>query len=307
MLLKFHVLFLFLLTSAFANAELEPFRYLAHPLDAAINTANLVASDAPMPMTQFQKNDWRLAVSPVLFKVDQATFTSEGSGGGADFRGENLKGYGGSLTFGYAFADRWQVFGIFSGISMSGNLVGKTPATAVSDQHRLEGRNSYLVLASGVGYELLEEHSTWSATLYAGLSLQRYASNLISDSIDNTQPDTRIDGSGVLLGTTSGVQATYLMTEKFSLSPYFFLLSPFSKPKVSVEVTDTNGNSAFTQGQTISGEIGDGFFIIPGCNLTYKPWNLGLNLSGLITSFYSKQIYEGLALTKLSISYSWGK
>lgn len=292
--------------AASANAELEPLRYLAHPLDATINTASLVASDAPMPMTHFKKGEWKLAVNPLTFKVTQAYLSSEGEGGGADFRGDNLNGYGGSLTGAYAFSHRWQVFGIFSGVSMKGRLIGKAPASAAADQHRLDGSSSYFVMATGLGYELLESPAKWSSVVYLGLSLQRYAMTMTSESLDGTQPNTRIDGSGMLVGSTFGIQGSYRIDENFAISPYFFLLAPFTKPTVSIEVVETSGSQGVSQGQIISGTVGDGLFPIPGVNISYDAWNVGLNLGGLVASLYSKALYEGLEITKLSISYSWG-
>lgn len=298
---------LFLLVPGhFANAELEPLRYLAHPLDATINAANLVASDAPMPMTHFKENDWKFAVNPHFFKVTQAFQSSEGEGGGADFRGDNLNGFGGSLTSAYALTNRWQVFGIFSGVSMKGRLIGRAPASASSDQHIIDGSSSYFIVASGLGYELLESRTKWSNVVYLGLSLQRYTTNLTSHSIDGTQPNTRIDGNGMLVGTTVGIQGSYLASERFSISPYFFLLVPFAKPTVTIEVTETDGTQGVQRGQMISGKVGDGLFPIPGINFSYEPWSLGLNLGGLVASLYSKTLYEGLEVTKLSVSYSWG-
>ncbi|MCO4794960.1 MAG: hypothetical protein KC493_14685, partial [Bacteriovoracaceae bacterium] len=98
-------LLLIFLLSTTAQAKLDSTRYLAHPLDSTYNAINLLANDTPLPLSDAKKGVWKGQVQPSYVSIDHAFFSTEGVGGGADYKGQNLKGKGLGGSFAWSLND----------------------------------------------------------------------------------------------------------------------------------------------------------------------------------------------------------
>jgi len=305
MKIKFLSSFIMIIFSSNLMAtELEPFRYLAHPLDASFNIANLLSADSPRPMDDAVKDKYKLSIAPTYFEVDQAFQTSEGEGGGALVRGDNLKGWGLSSAMGYGLSDKWQVYSMLSYITMDGKMFGRIPGNATADQYVVEGKNSVFVISSGLGYDSMPEDSLWKIPLYFGIFARYYKTDLVNSPLPiDGNPFTTIKGDGVLFGLSLGAQASKVYFEKLKVSPYVFVGYTVKGPDVTVTVTDTNGNGGFTLGQTIKGDLDSYPYTVAGLSIGWVPWGVEFSVSGPLISLYSEEIYEGLKLTKYSVTF----
>jgi len=221
-------------------------------------------------------------------------------------RGDGVSGWALSAALGYGLSDRWQVYSLFTYVKMDGRMLGRVPGSATADQFTVEGENKLLVLNSGLGFDLTPEDSKWNIPIFFGIFLQSYKTDMTNSplAIDNN-PYTKIEGSGVLLGASVGLQATRVLFEKLKLMPYLFVGYTPKGPTVNIEVTNTNNNTGFSLGQKIEGELDTYPFPIAGLSVGWIPWNLEFSVSGPFISLYSEKIFEGLKMSKYSVSITF--
>ncbi|MBI4676557.1 MAG: hypothetical protein HY748_03135 [Elusimicrobia bacterium] len=307
-----------LVASSGAASAFERWSVVTDPLDAATRITQLIAADAPLPMTNSQKGKWQVSIRPVYFQVSQVLRNPDGLE--SFFRGQGLEGAGGSALFSYAFSDKWQVYGSFSGSQMYGDIVGKyglcgpdPPRQRASDMPdivKFDGTNRVLTFHAGLGYDLVEGKQ-WSIEALGGLFVQNYDSKMVmvplGDETLYKQPYLDISGSGTLLGASAGAFVSRNLGKHFSVAPYALIGFNFSLPEIGYTIkSNAAGVTEPPVGYGERGPAGSRIFPTLGLNLTYRPWDLTAGIGGLLTSFYSEEIYAGLKLTKFSLSWAFG-
>lgn len=209
-------------------------------------------------------------------------------------------------------------------------------ASDLPDLAQIEGTNTFYQANFGVGFDLIkgEEDRKWSVPVLFGFFVQRYKSDMKQSPIFGTGSKYlddqwyNITGEGTIFGVSGGIEAARNFGKYLQVVPYIIYPVSFSSPKLnsvrtrswySASLITGNANdttriysedTALTSGrvgQTDSQSFGHNTFPAFGLNMTYRPWGLTLSLGGLMTSFYSSELFKGLKMTKFSISYSFGK
>lgn len=311
----FLLLMSFLVFSPVVSAW-EQFGYVSQPLDGMINLTNLITNSAPLPLTRYDEGDWKLVVKPIYFTVD--TLHDQLAEGGGIVRGDDLSGTGGSVLFSRALNDRWQFYGLISFSNMDGKVISKMRPSRLggssdvpTDVFEMEGKNSAYLLNAGFGYELTNNKNDkgWSVPVFFGFLMQSYDSSMkLVPLPEGPQQFLDIEGSGTIQGFSFGIAGARTLGRYFEIVPYLLDGELFSRPKLKATVTrDGDGGGSLDQtGNTASGESGGNSTTVLGLILTYRPWGLSLSIGGLLTSAYSKEMFDGLETTRFSISKSFG-
>lgn len=299
------------------------------PVEGILNANSLIAFDAPLPMTRYERGNWQVAVKPTYLKVNELFHRR-----GGIHKGEDMKGWGGSAALSYALTDRWLVYGILTGAQLSGKSSGKDvsspfmPSNWTADdipnyQNQIEGTVSVYNLNSGIGFNMIGNSAgRWSIPLFLGFFVQQVKADLkagAASTIDltyypNGLPPVDYTGNNTQPGASVGLAAACNVTKRIQVTPYFMAAKVFSKSKFKQTVTGVHPADApppsWPVGYTDESQLRHGaqetLFPIFGLNLTYRPWGLAFGLGGLIPLLSPEDSYDGLKLTKFSITYAFG-
>ncbi len=309
-----------LCTNAFAWSQ---FSYVEDPLSGVVNFSNIIAADAPFPITRYKKGDWKLTAKPVYFTVSRLAYSTDGAG--MSYYGDDLNGSGGSVAYSQALTGRWLVYGLFTAATMQGKANGRfggdftggymsLPQITV-DQMVVDGKNSVYNFNAGIGYDLIDggRESEWSVPVLFGLFLQSYESdmtmipNLNAPSAYRQNQELEFSGNGTLLGVSFEIGASQMLGKNFEIVPFAIIAATLASPELTYVITKDGGStSGGMVGQTETDEIGNNIFPMMGLDLTYHPLGLTISLGGLLTSYVSQPFSNGLKLTRFSISKSFG-
>ncbi|HAZ13016.1 MAG: hypothetical protein A2X86_09510 [Bdellovibrionales bacterium GWA2_49_15] len=302
-------------TLAFAeDGRLATMQYLEHPLTATYDMLNVIAGDTTAPLTDANGHDWKMSVKPTYFKVDKLFYTDQGSGGGADYKGDNLEGYALSMAYAKSITDRWQFYTMINALKNKGRANGRVPgqdsngniSVLTADNIILEGTNSVANMSFGFGFDTIETPVKWTIPIFFGVFVQRYKTDLTATSLTSFFPSATVKGEGFQYGVSMGVQFKRKLFENFFIAPYFFAGIPFAGPKLEATITDTKGNFDFVVGHKETAKLSAIPFATPGLSLGYTPWGLSFNALGPAYSIYSAELFNGLKMSTYSLTMTFG-
>lgn len=298
------------------------FEYLNSPMGAVKNIVSLTLADPPLPLTNYEAGQQQLTVMPAYISVKTAVnqdFEKDGDIG-VRWDGEDLNGWAGSVGLGRALSSRWQIHGYFAGVRLDGKLKGGAPGenapASFQDQpiDSLDGPIQSYTANLSVGYDILGGRKrSWSLPLFVGWFYTRTESETswISDGRGNAIFPVGSHIEGDVMGTSdiSGPSVGFDLAKNFGKVFKFSFFVLYDIPMVndgSVKVAVKKSNNStvpagYTETNSETSEIDPSI----GVNLMYQPWGLGLNLSGLISSHYMPELYNGLKMTRFSLTWSF--
>jgi hypothetical protein len=247
-------------------------------VDGLVAVGTSIVSDSLSPMTFYHKGDLMLVGVPGWFWVPRAY-----DDGDVVINGEDLMGLAGGIGGGYALTDRWLVFGVLSGMTLSGRMEEADSGYSGDVAYGL------LNLTAGAGFDILRtEHVSWP--VYAGITAQYYNVEFGFDTLSEAggTVDATVYGSGFLIGGLAGTAATVRFLKRFSVTPYLLFAFTFSPPAATAE-WDWTTTVPFPASGSDSAGLGmePVTALLLGFNLGFAPsreWAVSLNTGTLISS-----------------------
>lgn len=269
-------------------------------VDGLVAVGTSIVSDSLSPMTFYQKGDLMLVGVPAWFMVTRAYDQQE-----TIINGEELMGLSGGIGGGYALTDRWLVFGVMSGMTLSGRLE--------EEDSGYGGQVSYglLNLTVGAGFDLVR--TGWlSWPVYAGVTLQYYSFDFGFDTLSvlGSTTDASAFGSGFLIGGLAGTAVTIRFLKRFSVTPYLFYALTFNAPVGSAEWDYTlpgpltGSDSADLNMEPVSA-------LLFGFNAGFSPsreWSISLNTGTLVSSLIKLNDVngqKGMSTLSVVLTVTW--
>jgi len=205
-----------------------------------------IISDSFNPMTHYSKGDKSFYFVPGWFKADRVMEDPDIEAD--DFTGISL-GAGG----GYALSDRLMTYIILAGMKMEGDL---TAPFYGSDSGNIKSSFYYSLVSilGGAGYDIFKNNYI-SVPVYLGANIQHYSAELIPETVDwpppipTTSVDSKISGSGFLLGMSGGIALSLKIYDFIKVTPYFIYMQNLNKGKMKAEITN-NDNPLFSGKQS---------------------------------------------------------
>ena len=316
-----------------AGAAVTPYvyNYILRHYDASNAVTASQMFNVPMPMARGEPGNWKLTVSPAY---DQVTATP-------------IRLRGASLNFGYSrrFAGGWGLYAI----ALTNHMV-TSPTTEDGTPHDrlmdadftgLTGPAVYAGTLKGggaittLGESFGPSYTFWRdrqdrppVTLFGGpVFSQSFARNLRNEyDFTGTESGTgksyRLHGSVdrnlavTWMGAVLGAVAEYKLGEHFILSPHIYeVFLPRSRQVGNstlreVETLDGIVQTDSTTHFSVNSSIDTVYFPIPGVDVVYRDWSLGINLvspfGGAIARTTARQFLHGAWPMSLSLSKSFG-
>ncbi|MBI2069738.1 MAG: hypothetical protein HYT79_03975 [Elusimicrobia bacterium] len=294
----------------------EHFRYLDAPMVSARNAVGAIASDPPLPMSHYSAGQWRMTIKPTYFTVKTARLASfkDQSAPGERWYGESLGGSGGSLGASYAITEKRQIHGFVSAVSMTGSMSGTgsgedAPASVKQndDTNLLQGpTQSYAVYLGGANNFLRSKQ--WSLVGFMGIFYSQTDSKTTwaEQAANGAKMGGTVEGNSKQFGPAFGFQADRNLGGLLRLTPFIYVGIPVvNDGDIKIRIKESS-NAGFAAGSEETLEAKN--FPLPsiGFNILYRPWGLGFSLSGALSSLYMPTIYEGLEMTRFSLTWSFG-
>ncbi len=272
------------------------------------NAATSIISDSFAPMTHYSKGNWTARVSPAYFEVKEIYDMPEA-------KGDDLKGYSGSMGGGYAFTDELMFYGIFNYISMDGKIEGAFYGDSY-DRTSSDFKYDSLHLTAGIGYDIIPGSRYFSLPVYAGMFVHHYSTDLTFPEFTNTSPSFTLKGSlsgeGMLYGFSGGIAVSFRLAEIVKITPYYLFTMTMNEADADAEVRGTvltlpySGKENITYGKIRASMIGLNIELYSEKNIS-----LGLSVGGYlssITPFIRDDLHNGLDIKSVVfvISYNGG-
>jgi len=286
-LIKKSILVIFLCTGFFTSLWAQTFQAeLAEKTYEQLELVSIeVIKQSFKPITDLKEGSSRFLLSPGVFRIEDV-------GLGMSIEAESMQGVTVGAGFGYAPADRWLVYGIFSNISTRGTLKGEWVESF--PDINADAALDFQSLFAGGGYEVLSS-SYLSVPLYAGLQLEHYHLD-VRGNVNNLVGDFSVTGSGFLWGFSGGM-AVETRWKFLSISPYFLYMYNVNSSRIESRMLGISYdyNLPAYHGGTL------------GLNLGIKSnsnWSFGASLVNLIPGVTSRSIGTDFVSLVCFIAYS---
>ncbi len=254
------LIFIILFIPAIAAAQSFP--YSSDVTEKAVNSIEDIAasiiSDSFNPMTHYSKGDKSFYFVPGWFKADRVMEDPDVDAD--DFTGISLGAGAGS-----AISDRLMTYIIIAGMKMEGDLI--TPLYG-SDSGDIKSSFDYSLVSilGGAGYDIFRNDYI-SVPVYFGANIQHYSAKLVPETVDWTplattySIDSKISGSGFLLGMSGGIALSLKIYDFIKITPYFIYMQNLNKGKMKAEITNNdlplvNVNQSFDVDPDSAGMLG---------------------------------------------------
>lgn len=272
----------------------------------------------PLPMNNLLKGKWQLGVDGGYSAVDAKLI--------------EMKGGMLSVGYTYAFADKWGVYALAFGNSLSASGGGSdrlvhpwirsglpisTPAQAEFSNTRGTARNTG-VGAALVWDPLVSGEESHSMPVYVGVIMSRYT-------LDDLKTDYRIT-SGADTGQRGIIDLTgdysFMMPfigwqyarnwGKFKIVPNALLAPPLTSVAQKGRITGTAPKVFDVSGDTESSGFNDANFdpsvVALGTTVIYRPWGLGANLGAtLFKRLAGNTLHDGVeSVFQFDLSWRFG-
>ncbi|MEK6543868.1 MAG: hypothetical protein AABZ44_05480 [Elusimicrobiota bacterium] len=280
--------------------------------DSAYQVTKVFSANAPLPMLHPIKGTWKLSLTPANFngKLDlvHKFYKRDGS----------FKGFGGSGSLSYSFADKWAVYVLGMGSSLSGDFQSICIDCTWGDDYIKDVKASFIVTGGGVTYELF--HNPYlTIPIFAGPSMTRFStSQRITQYSNNVLvTDYDLESKPVFIGYMAGVQAGVTLGKYFKFNPFFIYsdiagdeCKKFTPTEVRLDslytevgVNNSVASTGQCQSQSKTGLINfDGTIITGGLNAIYEPLGLSFN----VTAPFLRRSFSDAAGTDVAlITLSW--
>ncbi|HMB20651.1 MAG TPA: hypothetical protein VKQ10_06255, partial [Spirochaetota bacterium] len=202
-------------------------------VDGIANVASSIIADSFVPMTHYNDEDLVVTLVPAYFDIQKAYDDPE-------VEGKDLTGYSAALGAGYALSDRCMAYGVLAHMNIKGDMKGKFyPELISTDELTMATDYSLTALYGGLGFDLLDDNSTFSIPVYAGIFVERYDVSVSIPETNNVKFNA--DDTGYLYGGSLAVALSWKIMEMFKLTPYYLYSISFNKP----EITGTAQNTTF--------------------------------------------------------------
>lgn len=329
----------------FAVSAAQAPAWATHGLrEAAIPVSNsevalaMIASNPPLPMTFFEKGDYKITGMFDYLSVDKpAQIASEAQPVSDVSNKKAATGWGGAALAEYATTERFSFYAMLMSVSIgSGELTGLANATTRSQiassasnapgqifQRSVSDSNSSIIYGAGVnlrikgdsperftlaaftGPMILQSKGTGVTTiLETGVAANASDCNESFSNYNCVKRKYSADETNTLF--IGGIQAGFPIG-RFTLNPYIMtFLGIESHAKAKYDIPLNGGNGVLTSEADY--ERGISPYSL-GLNATYRPWGLTFNVLGGLAA---PIIASGTNLTdfkifKLQISKSFGK
>jgi len=270
-------------------------------VDGIANVASSIIADSFVPMTHYNEEDQVVTLVPAYFDIRKAYDDPK-------VEGKDLTGYSAALGTGYALDDRWMVYGVLAHMNIKGDMEGKFYPELPNEEYRLKTDYSLTALYGGMGFDLLEDNSTFSVPIYAGLFLERYD---VSLSIPENSNDIKVkaDDTGYLYGGSLAVALSWKIMEMFKLTPYYLYSISFNKPEIEATVDTPLAPPFNTVTQTMTMDrVNAGMAGLALTWMTTDAFSVSVSLGGWLTSqtgWYNEKFLDGLEMKSIVVALSY--
>lgn len=265
------------------------------PFNAAAHAMNVVFANPPLPMPDNEKRTYKASILPNYFKGEMDRTEPFGTETG------DFKGWGGGTSLSYGLGEKWGLYLLAMGASMTGDFKGVASTGGTVDVTNVEA--SYLMFSPALTYQFGAK-SRWMA--FFGPTVTRADGRETVKESNGSDYD--LDVEKTMPGLLVGLQASFDLSESFEVSPFAILGGSFGsvQPKATVRTNSGGHLATILSGGTT--EIGTG-----GANggvfLTYKPWGLSMNVTAPILRkfpLFVEDVGKGVAISQFSLSWSFG-
>lgn len=294
-------------------------------LDASALAIQYMMADPPLPMINAKEKTYKGTVKPGYLTGD--TEANYDYGGGAisnqtgSVSGPSLGG-----SYSYALSNKWGTYLWLVGTSLSGDFETKQNGESTPSVYSRNAKITHFNFSGGMSYQTTKkEEDGYSFSIFFGPYFPYYN---FSQNYENQNEglDIEIESSELFAGILVGVQWDIDVGEKWGLNPFFIFgdtfgsnafFNPFgdSGECKTYDVTKTNSGNINTAGigESDCGNRKEFLFDTQigglGLNLSYKPWDMTINLfAPFINRYIFKIFYEDETpeLYYLSVSWNFG-
>jgi hypothetical protein len=302
-------------------------------VQAADYSNSKILANPPLPMNYLEEKTWKLNLQPALIsaEIDRKGFgesnTSKESG--------DFNGYGGSFSYSYSFKEKWGLFGLVSGVSLSGDAKfeqgGGNCGPSLCDVVEITNSDSnFYNFGAGVTYQFWgKEKDKFALPIFFGpnLTFAKTSQSVKGSRGGVTYADFDMEGSSAFIGLMLGVQGR-ITWDNFVINPFFITTQVLNDkcktydvtvirtedttsissgdPKLYDQSTDdcvTSDNSSGQGGRLFRYKDHSDLYSL-GLNITYSPWNLTLNITAPFFDFFKDE--SDPKATLYTLSYSFG-
>lgn len=270
-------------------------------IDGISNIAASIAADSFAPMTHYNDGSYIISIVPAYFTIQNAYDDPE-------IKGNDLKGCGGGAGLGYATSDRTMFYAVIAYMHLDGKLTAAFYKGLVDGDFSMKVDYSIISLYTGIGYDLIESHST-SLPLFAGIFIQKFDGSGILPKYLTTE--LSVDSSSSLFGISLGIAPSYKFKDMFKITPYYLFSYSINEPYASAKIVDTS-NPFFPISTEYDLSTNNVNTSMVGLSLTWlgtKLVSVSLSLGGWMrneTSWYNETFLNGLQMKSaiLVVSFS---
>ncbi len=294
------ILFILLFATSLHSQAWNP-KPTEYAVKGITNVAASIVADSFVPMTHYRSDDWTVTGVPAWFKVDRPFDNPK-------IEGDDLTGMAGALGGGYASSDRLMLYGIASFMTMDGALKGRLYGD-LYDQVKADTEYSLFSLNAGIGYDLIPGEGRLSIPVFAGAFVQRYDAKvaLPAYTYGPGTIDADVSGSGMLIGLSIAIAASYDLLQFVRITPYFLYSRSLNRPELNARVSDTF--IPLTAEQSITMDPISA--AMPGLCITLissKSLLVSLSLGGILSSssgYYNDEVLDGLRMQSIVLAVTY--
>ena len=229
--------FIFIILFIPAIAAAQSFPYSSDITEKAVNSIEDIAasiiSDSFNPMAHYSKGDKSFYFVPGWFKADRVMEDP-------DIEADDFTGISLGAGAGSAISDRLMTYIIIAGMKMEGDLTTPLYGSSFGDI-KSSFDYSLVSILGGAGYDIFRNNFI-SVPVYFGANIQHYSAKLIPETVDwlATTIDSKISGSGFLLGMSGGIALSLKVYDFIKITPYFIYMQNLNKGKMKAEITNND-------------------------------------------------------------------
>jgi len=202
-------------------------------------------------------------------------------------------------------------YGVLAHMNIKGDMKGKFyPELISTDELTMATDYSLTALYGGLGFDLLDDNSTFSIPVYAGIFVERYDVSVSIPETNNVKFNA--DDTGYLYGGSLAVALSWKIMEMFKLTPYYLYSISFNKP----EITGTAQNTTFIPpfdkaSQTMTMDtVSAGMAGLALTWMTTDAFSISVSVGGWLassTGWYNDKYLNGLEMKSVVVALSYTK
>ncbi len=291
-------------------------------LDASALSIQYMMADPPLPLIHHKKGTYKATFKPGFIFGDTVADYEYGGGASShqegDVKGLNLGG-----SYSYSFGDKWGSYIWLVGTSLSGDYESTQNGQSSPSIFSRDSKITHFNLSAGISYQMRNRADDgYGFSFFMGpyIPYYDYSQRYINQ---NEGLEVDIESQEMFVGALVGLQWDFIVAENWGLNPFFLFGDTFGSKDFFNPFGDGGECRSYKVARTYSGNFNTAGigeidcdnkkeFVYDtqiggiGLNLTYRPWDLTVNLfASLINQYIFRVFYEEERPELYYFSLSW--